>query len=77
MTDAVSSIQHPFGCYTLNPDGSKKSLVGGSYDNISAVTIACAVYAAIQGYSPTDKRQLAVFDDTDTMIAVIGAASDG
>ena len=77
MTEPVSSIQHPFGCYTLNPDGSKKTLVGGSYDNISAVTIACAVYASIQAYSPTDKRQLAVFDETDTLIAVVGSASDG
>ena len=77
MTEAVSSVQHPFGCYTLNLDGSKKTLVGGSYDNISAVTIACSVYAAIQAYSPTDKRQLAVFDETDTMIAVIGSAPDG
>jgi len=72
----VQSLQHPFPCYTLNPDGSQKMLVGGSYDNISAVTIACAIYVAIQSYSPHDKRQVGVFDDTDTLIAVVGA-SDG
>ena len=60
---------HPFKCQL--PDGT---VVGGSYDNASAVTIACALYAVAQGYSPTTSgsHQITVLDTTDTVIAVIG-----
>jgi len=70
---------HPFMVYTLDTEDQQKTLVGGSYDDISAVTIACAVYSAFQRYSPSQWRRLAVFDDTDTPIAFIGAyqAIDG
>jgi hypothetical protein len=63
---------HPFSCYTLDEQGERKTLVGGSYDNISAVTIAVAVYGAQQDYSPSTWRKVAVFDDSDKIIAFVG-----
>jgi len=63
------STQHPYRC--MLPDGS---LVGGSYDNISAVTIACAYFNVVQTMAPdtTGGHIVTVLDDTDTPIAVIG-----
>jgi hypothetical protein len=60
---------HPFTCKL--PDGS---VIGGSYDNLSAVTIACTLYAIIQAANPTTtgSHQVSVHDATDTVIAVIG-----
>ena len=70
----VNSTQHPFVCYALNPDGSQgPHLLGGSYDNISAVQIAVGLYVAMQRFDVETWRQLGVWDDSGTLIAVIGA----
>jgi len=71
-----AAATHPFRVYTLNDDNTKKTYVGGSYDNISAVTIACAMYGAMQNFNVVTWRQIAVFDSTDTPIAVIGGEQD-
>ena len=64
--------QHPYRCFTLNPDYSQNRYVGGSYDNISAVTIASALYTAREQVMQSDHFLIGVFDDTDTPIAFIG-----
>jgi hypothetical protein len=71
----VEALVHPFKVYELNDDGSTGAMVGGSYDNISAVTIACAAWSTVQGYSPSTHRKLVIYDATDTAIAFIGAYS--
>ena len=64
---------HPFNVYTLEPDfTTKKEWVGGTYDNISSVTVACAAFTAWQNYSPGGGVLVGVFDDTDALIAFIG-----
>jgi len=76
MEGRVAST-HPFKVYTYNPDGSQGTrLLGGSYDNISAVTIACSVYQAMQQFDVDTWRQLGVWDSTNTLIAVIGAQAE-
>jgi len=70
---APAAATHPFTVYTVNEDGTKKTYVGGSYDNISAVTIACAMYDAMQDYAASTWRKIVVYDSTDTPIAFIGA----
>jgi len=66
----------PFGCHFIMEDGSKGSFAGGSYDNISAVTIACCLYAASQTptsvTNPNLERTVAVYDGAGTIIAIIG-----
>jgi len=64
---------HPFKVKA--PDGT---IVGGSYDAISAVTIAAALYSTIQQYSIdfTGGHQLIVYDSTDVAIAAIGKNPD-
>jgi len=64
--------QHPFKVYTMNADDTKNTFVGGSYDNISAVTIACAIWTSSQNYNPTTGFAVGVYDDTDTVIAFLG-----
>ena len=72
----MSTPQHPFRCFTLDANEEKKTSVGGSYDNASAVAIACSVYAALEGYAPSLWLKVAVFDSTDTLIAFIGGEPD-
>jgi len=69
---ANQSTAHPFNVYSMIDANTKDKWVGGSYDNISAVTVASAIYQARQGYSPDTEALVAVFNDTDTMIAIIG-----
>jgi len=74
MSEPVSQgTAHPFTCEL--PDGS---VVGGSYDNISAVTIACSYFNTVQTLTPdtTGKHVVTVYDDTRTPIAVIGVTRD-
>lgn len=63
------STVHPFTVKL--EDGT---LVGGSYDNLSAVTIAAAVYQARQGGSGGSDPDfvVTVFDSADVEIAIIG-----
>jgi len=71
MNTPVSQTQHPF---TVLINGK---VVGGSYDNISAVTIAsCAaqLFIHMTGGGVT-LPQVTVEDDTGTVIAVIGQES--
>lgn len=62
----------PFKCQLA--DGT---YVGGAWDNISALTIACAVFSVWQDYDPSTSgaRQVSVLDDTDTVLAVVGRGS--
>lgn len=74
---APEQTQHPFKCVALDDNDQQTVVCGGSYDNISAVTIACAVYQASQAVAPITHpdmyRRVAVLDTTDTIIAVVGA----
>jgi len=72
MVEPATATQHPYTCRLA--DGS---VVGGSYDNISAVTIACSYWNVIQTLTPdtTGKHIVTVYDDTDTAIAVIGRSA--
>lgn len=72
----TEDAQHPFRCYTLDDNNERKTMVGGSYDEISAVTIACAVYAVAQGYSASTWRNVIVVDSTEQIIAVIGGTQE-
>ena len=72
MSTEAAQYNHPFNVYRMVDEQTKGNWVGGSYDNISAVTIACAVYAARQNYSPDFETMFAVFDSTDTPIAFVG-----
>jgi len=64
---------HPFKCKL--PDGT---VIGGSYDNISAVTIAAALYSTAQAYSAdfSGGHQVVVYDENDVPIAAIGKSPD-
>ena len=67
-----AATTHPFKCKL--PDGT---FVGGSYDSISAVTIACAAFTTMQTLNPTaGTHQITVFDSADVAIAYIGRAPD-
>jgi len=70
--EQAAATTHPFKCKL--PDGT---LVGGSYDNISAVTIACAYFQTLQQLSPAAAglHQIVVYDSTDVAIAVIGTSA--
>src|SRR5262245_27781797 len=72
MSQPADPPQHAYRCYLLDENDEKKTYVGGSYDNISAVTIACAMYQAMQGYNVATWRKIVVFDSGDTPIAFIG-----
>jgi hypothetical protein len=64
---------HPFNVHDYDPETEKKGvLAGGSYDNASAVAIACAAYVVAQNYAASTTRAFAVYDDTDTVVAFIG-----
>jgi len=69
----VASTAHLYNVYLMTDPDTKGQWVGGSYDNISAVTIACSWYSTTQQLVPANNRLIAVFDDTDTVIAAIGA----
>jgi len=60
---------HPFKCKL--PDGS---VVGSSYDNLSAVMIASSYFAMLQQMSPQTGgvHAVTVYDASDVAIAVIG-----
>jgi len=73
MSTPEAQQVHPFTIWTVDEAGTKKGYVGGSYDNASAVTIACGVYDALQDYSVATWRQVRVYDSTDQVIAFIGA----
>jgi len=60
-----------FNVYWMADPNTKGDWLGGSYDNISAVTIACTVFAELQRHYQTEAL-VGVFDDTDTPIAFIG-----
>jgi len=69
MSEPVAQTTHPFTCKL--PDGL---LVGGSYDNISAVTIACALYGVLQdeNFTTDGSHVITVYDSTGVAIAVVG-----
>jgi len=72
VTEEFAGTVHPYPVYTLNDDETKKELVGGSYDNISALTIACAVFGLRQSKGTDEWLMVGVFDDAGTLIARIG-----
>ena len=59
-----------FNCYLMVDQNTKGPWVGGSYDNISAVTIACAFYQSYMRHAP--EPLVGVFDSSDSVIAFIG-----
>jgi len=69
MSEPAGQTTHPFVCKL--PDGT---VVGGSYDNISAVTIACALYGVIQhaNFTTDGSHVVTVYDDAGTAIAQVG-----
>jgi len=69
----LAGTVHPYKVKA--PDGT---VIGGSYDAISAVTIACALYSTVQQYSVdfAGGHQIVVYDSTDTAIAAIGKNPD-
>jgi len=68
------STAHLYNVYLMVDSNTKEQWVGGSYDNISAVTIACSWYSTTQQLVPENSRLVGVFDDTDSVIAFIGSA---
>jgi len=69
MSEIPVAQTHPFLCKL--PDGT---VIGGSYDNISAVTIACAIYGVIQhaNFTTDGSHVVTVYDSTGTGIAQVG-----
>jgi len=63
-----------FNAYQMEDSLTKAQWVGGSYDNISAVTIACAWYMMRQNAAVSNSLLVGVFDESDTPIAFIGRA---
>jgi len=70
---------HPYRCYEMSLEDVRGDFVGGSYDAISVVTIACAFFQMHQQANPVAYYGIAVYDETDTLIAFIGrrAADEG
>jgi len=62
---------HPYTVYVMYGDEKSDICLGGSYDQPSAVAIACALFTTLYqpGHAPSDG--LAVFDSTNTLIAAI------
>lgn len=48
------------------------NVLGGSYDNVSAVSIAVGVYQSIKEANPKANQQVTVFDQTHKAIAYVG-----
>lgn len=72
MTEPGAPPATPFEAHIMVA-GAKGESLGGSYDNLTAVTIACTVWQSMQAYNPTTDRVFGVFDNsTGTQIAVIG-----
>ena len=63
---------HPFRCYEVSAEGVRGDFVGGSYDAISVVTIACAFFEMHQGASVISRYGIGAYDTDDTLIAFIG-----
>jgi hypothetical protein len=61
----------PFRAYKVE-DGVVGDFLGGSYDNISAVTVACTCFQTLQGYNPRTNISVVVYDENDQIIAWIG-----
>ena len=61
-----------FKCYQVKNGVIDADASGGSYDNISAVTIACSVFQAMQDYSPSPRNAVTIHDDTGKVIAFVG-----
>ena len=70
--DPAVGTNHPFNVYKMVDSLTKEQWVGGSYDNISATSIACAAFTAWVSYSPGGGILIGVFDSADTPIAFIG-----
>ena len=60
-----------FKCFLVE-DAIIGQFVGGSYDNISAVTVATDAYRTLQDYNPRSNVGVIVVDDTGINIAYIG-----
>jgi len=58
--------------WVINPQGTKIEQVGGSYDDASAVSIACTAWQAVHLAQPSTKVNVAVFDNSNVLIAYIG-----
>jgi hypothetical protein len=61
----------------LIQDGVRGVWVGGSYDNISAVTIACAIYTTLEAMYPDSHNAVGVYDSMDTGVAFVGEHAGG
>lgn len=68
----METPQIPFKVFLIQDGVLATEPSGGSYDNISAVTIACALYQSLQGYNPATENAVTVHDETDTAIAYVG-----
>ena len=65
-----------FNVYWMTDASTKREWLGGSYDNISAVTIACSVFNSLQD-AYQQNALVGVFDGSDKAIAFIGGAGGG
>ena len=63
---------HLFNVYWMKDQSTKGGWIGGSYDNISIVTIMCALYQVRQNRVADQGLLMACFDSTDTLIAAVG-----
>jgi len=61
----------PFRSYVVE-DGVVGEFLGGSYDNISAVTVACSAFQILQSYNPRTNVAAVVYDENGQVIAWIG-----
>ena len=51
---------------------STGAIVGGSYDNQTAVTIACTAFQSLQGLYPGGGHEVKVYDNSNAVIAYVG-----
>ena len=76
MSEPAAPPSTLFKVYLIQ-DGVRGAWVGGSYDNISAVTIACALYTALEATYPDVHNAIGVYDGADAGIAFIGEHAGG
>jgi len=58
--------------WVTTPQGAKIEQVGGSYDDPSAVAIACTAWQAVHVAQTSTKVNVGVFDNSNVLIAYIG-----
>ena len=72
MSAAQQPNKQPFNAYTMADTTTKGTWIGGSYDAQTAITIAAACYQARQTAGTYPQLLIAVYDNTDTLVAFIG-----